>query len=104
MLSAIKLMANVFWDRKKALMVEITQQGTIITSEEYYKTLKKLCRAIQNKRCGMLTSSVAFLHDNARPHTAACTRELLEHFNWELFDYPLLALISLPVTIICLPT
>jgi hypothetical protein len=26
------------------------------------------------------------LHDNARPHTAACTPVLLEHFNWELFD------------------
>jgi transposase len=28
-----------------------------------------------------------FLHDNARPHTAACIRALLEHFNWELFDH-----------------
>jgi transposase len=27
-------------------------------------------------------------HDNARPHTAACTRALLEHCNWELFDHP----------------
>jgi hypothetical protein len=38
----------------------------------------------------MLTSSVlvTLLHDNARPHTAAHTRVLLEHFNWELFDHP----------------
>jgi transposase len=30
------------------------------------------------------------LNDNVRPHmgTAALTRALLEHFNWELFDYP----------------
>jgi transposase len=28
------------------------------------------------------------LRDKARPHTAACTRALLEHFNWELFDHP----------------
>jgi histone-lysine N-methyltransferase SETMAR len=27
------------------------------------------------------------LHDNARPHTAARTRALLGHFNWELFDH-----------------
>jgi transposase len=27
------------------------------------------------------------LHDNARPHIAARTRALLEHFNWELFDH-----------------
>jgi hypothetical protein len=28
------------------------------------------------------------LYDNAHPHTAACTRALLGHFNWELFDQP----------------
>jgi hypothetical protein len=36
----------------------------------------------------MLISGVLLLHDNAHPHTAACTRALLEHFNWELFDQP----------------
>jgi hypothetical protein len=38
----------------------------------------------------MLTSSVlvVLLHDNARPHTAALTQALPEHFNWELFDHP----------------
>jgi transposase len=36
----------------------------------------------------MLTYGVVLLHDNARPHTAASTRALLEHFNWELFDHP----------------
>jgi hypothetical protein len=50
-------------------------------------TIKKLHRAIQNKRHGMLTYSVMLLHDNAHPHTAAHT-PLLEHFNQELFDHP----------------
>jgi histone-lysine N-methyltransferase SETMAR len=36
----------------------------------------------------MLMSDVVFLHDNARPHTVAGSRALLEHFNWELFDHP----------------
>jgi transposase len=33
---------------------------------------------------------IVLLHDNALPHTstAACAQELLEHFNWELFDHP----------------
>jgi hypothetical protein len=35
----------------------------------------------------MLTSGVVLLHDNARTHTAARTRALLNHFNWELFDH-----------------
>jgi hypothetical protein len=35
----------------------------------------------------MPASSVVLLHDNVCPYTAACTRALLEHFNWELFDH-----------------
>jgi transposase len=27
-------------------------------------------------------------HDDALPHVVACTRALLEHFNWALFDHP----------------
>jgi histone-lysine N-methyltransferase SETMAR len=36
----------------------------------------------------MLTSGVVLPHDNVRPHTAACTHTLLDHFNYELFDDP----------------
>jgi histone-lysine N-methyltransferase SETMAR len=87
-LSAIKLMATVFWDRKGVLLVEFMQQGTTITSEVHCKTLRKLCRAIQNKRCGMLTSGVMLIHDNSQQRTTARTSALLEHFNWELTDHP----------------
>jgi hypothetical protein len=31
---------------------------------------------------------VLLLHHNAHLLTAAHTQALLEHFNWELFDYP----------------
>jgi histone-lysine N-methyltransferase SETMAR len=88
MLSAKKLMAAVFWDRKGVMMGEFMQQGTTITSEVYCETLEKLHRAIQNKRHGILTSGVVLLHDNAHLHTAARTRALLKHFNWELFYHP----------------
>jgi hypothetical protein len=36
----------------------------------------------------MLTTCVVFLHDNARPHTAACRNALIRLFNWEIFDHP----------------
>ena len=32
--------------------------------------------------------SIVILHDNARPHTAAATRDLLHQFGWEIFDHP----------------
>jgi hypothetical protein len=87
-LSARKLMATVFCDRKGVLMVEFMQQRTT-TSDVNCETLKKCVGpAIQRKRSGMLTYGIVLLHDNARPHTAARTRALLENFNCELFDYP----------------
>jgi hypothetical protein len=42
-LSARKLMAAVFWDRKGVLMVEFMQQETTVTSEVYCKNTKKKC-------------------------------------------------------------
>jgi histone-lysine N-methyltransferase SETMAR len=83
-------MASIFWDMKGMLMVKFMKQGTTITSEVYCETLKKVRRAIQNKRCGMLTSGVlvVLLHDCACPHTATRTGALLEPFNWQLFDHP----------------
>jgi len=81
-------MATVFWDRKGVLLIEFVETGTTITSETYCETLKKLQRAIENKRRGMLTLGVVLLHDNASPHTAARTQALLQKFRWDFFDHP----------------
>jgi transposase len=78
---------SCFMERKGMRMVAFMQQGTTM-SEVYCKTLEQLHRAIQSKWRGMPILGVVLLQDNARPHTAACTRALLEHFNWELFDHP----------------
>jgi hypothetical protein len=79
-MSARKLKATVFWDRKEVLMVEFMQQGTTITSQVYYETLKKLCTASQKNWHGILTSGTVLLHDNAHLHTAACTLAVFEVF------------------------
>jgi hypothetical protein len=78
--SARKLMAFVFWYRN--LCNNHNNVRSVLPNT------KKLRRAIQNNRRGMLTFGVVLLHDNARPHTAVRTWALLVHFNWELFDYP----------------
>ena len=59
-----------------------------INADAYCETVRKLRRAIQNKRRGMLSSGIVLLHDNARPHTAARTAQLLQQFHWEVFDHP----------------
>jgi hypothetical protein len=49
MLSARKLMASVFWDRKGVLMVEFIKQGTTITSEVYCEMLKNCVGLFRTK-------------------------------------------------------
>jgi transposase len=80
-------MTTVFWDRK-GVLTEFMQHGTTMSEVYCEEEKKKLHRAIQNKRCRMLTYSAVLLHDNVHLHTAAQTLALLEHFNWELFDHP----------------
>ncbi|XP_046659139.1 histone-lysine N-methyltransferase SETMAR-like [Homalodisca vitripennis] len=62
--------------------------GTTINAEGYCGTLQRLRRAIQDKRRGMLTSGVVLIHDNARPHSAALTKRLLDGFKWDVFNHP----------------
>lgn len=85
-LSAGKVMATVFWDRKGVLLVDFMPTGTTINSERYCETLKKLRRAIQNRRRGRLTKGVRLHHDNARPHVSRNTKALIEQFGWEIVE------------------
>jgi len=84
-----KTMVTVFWDSEGVLLTEFMEPGTTKNAAVHCETLRKLRRAIQNKRQGMLTKGVALLHDSARPHhTAACTKTLIEEFNWDILDHP----------------
>ncbi|GFT07704.1 histone-lysine N-methyltransferase SETMAR [Trichonephila clavipes] len=87
-LSVRKVMCTVFWDKKGILFIDFLPHGETVNADRYCETLRKLRRAIQNKRHGMLTASIMILHDNAHPHTAQRTAVLME-FGWELFYHPL---------------
>ncbi|GFY17488.1 uncharacterized protein TNCV_3518431 [Trichonephila clavipes] len=68
MLSVRKVMYTVFGDRKGILLVDFHPRGETVNVDHYCESLRKLRRAIQNKRRGMLNAGVVL--DNARPHTA----------------------------------
>jgi hypothetical protein len=81
-------MCTVFWDRKGVLLVEFLPQDSTIIAGVYCDTLKKLRRAILKKRRCMFTRGVVMLHDNARPHIAAATQDLIATFSREQFNHP----------------
>ncbi len=87
-LSPKKVMACVFWDRRGVLLTEFIPYGQTVNKDVYCEQLKKLRRSIQNRRRGLLTRGVIFLQDNARPHTANQTKELLQSFQWDVLEHP----------------
>ena len=81
-------MATVFWDRKGVLLIDFMPAGTTINSDRYGESLKKLRRAIQNRRRGKLSNGVRLHHDNARPHVSRQTTDLLAQFGWTVVPHP----------------
>jgi hypothetical protein len=70
-------------------LIEYLPQEETIKAARYCETLKKLRRAIQNKRKGLLTRGVCLLQDNARPHTAHVVKQFLGLFGWDILNHSL---------------
>jgi hypothetical protein len=75
-LSARELIEILHWDRIKVFMFKFM-----------HETLKTAYGNSQQEAWNA-NIHVVLLHDNSFPNSAARTRKLQEHFNWELFDYP----------------
>jgi histone-lysine N-methyltransferase SETMAR len=87
-----KITCTVFSDRKRVLLVEFLPQGSTFNAGVYCDTLKKLRRAIQKKRRGVLSRGILMLRNNARPHSAAAAQDFIAAFGWEQFDHAPLSL------------
>jgi hypothetical protein len=72
-------MLTVFWDHEGILLTAFQPQGQTVNAESYCNILRKLRKAIQRKRPGLLAKGLLFLHENASPHTANKTTETLRN-------------------------
>jgi transposase len=86
--SSGKMMATVFWDMHGVLLLHISPPNATVNSAAHQSTLKKLKRAVQRKRSEMSDKRLLLLYDNARPHTAYATANLLERRGWEILEHP----------------
>ena len=69
-------MCTVFWDIKR-----VVPMGHLVSRLHnqlgcLLQNVKKLRRTMQNRRRGMLTRSIVFIHDNGRAHTASGMQHL----------------------------
>ena len=65
------------------------EKGVTVTSVNYCNMLRNEVRpAIRSKRRGRLTEDVLLLHDNACPHMAHLTINIIQQLNWEVLEHP----------------
>ncbi|GFX86962.1 hypothetical protein TNCV_1530511 [Trichonephila clavipes] len=79
-LRKISSQPGLSYGRVQCIFFEVlrySKRGQTINEDRYCVTLTRLREAIRLKRPGMLREGVIFLHDNARPHIAQVTQELL---------------------------
>ena len=58
--SASKVMATVFWDAKRIILIDYKPAGTSVTGEYYANVIKQLRVAIKEKQRGKLAAGVLF--------------------------------------------
>jgi len=87
-LSAGKEMATVFWDFKGVFLVDFLNDRRTVNAAYYCDLLEKVWAAYRSKRRGFPIRDVLLLH-NARPHSAALTKEKLPQMYWTALKHPL---------------
>ena len=79
-------MLSVWWNSRGLIHFEVLHSRPIVTSDVYVQQLELLDQALKNQ--GVNASTVRYLQDYARSHTAKKTQEKLEELNWECLPQP----------------
>jgi len=82
-------MLTVFWDAEVVVFCVYLEEQLTINSQYYSDILlNKVKPAMREKRRGSQRRSVILHQDNARPHTAQLTREIINKMGWEVLPHP----------------
>ena len=87
-LYAGKVMATVFWDHQGVILVDLKVKSTILNSEAYIVTLRKLKTRLNRCIPNINMANILLQHDNARLHTSLRTREKITCHWWTTLPHP----------------
>jgi len=86
--SAGKVLASIFWDQDRILLIDYLPKGQTINVEYYLSLLVQLKDILKEKRRGKVTKGVLFLHDNAPADWAIATQKKLAYLDFQCHDHP----------------
>lgn len=85
-------MLCIGWDMKVLLYYELLAPGQTVNSARYAQQLNRLRDEldllVKIPFIGHGIRTVLLLHDNARPHIAAATKETIFNLGWEVLLHP----------------
>lgn len=82
-----KILGTFFLDMRGIIFVDFLPHGHTITGQYYAGMIRNLREQIKEKRRGMLTKGVLFLHDNARVHTCGLSMATINDCGFELIQH-----------------
>jgi histone-lysine N-methyltransferase SETMAR len=74
----------VFWNSQGVLLAHFQKLGENVNYSWYCEVHLKILDAIRRKLPGQLTRGIMLHHDNARPHTARATQDIIQELQWQL--------------------
>lgn len=84
-----KVMLCVWWTTAGIVHYEFLESGKTITKEVYSAQLQRVAEQLTKKQPALVNrKGVLFHQDNARPHTAKMTLEVISALGWELLPHP----------------
>jgi histone-lysine N-methyltransferase SETMAR len=87
--SASKVMLTLSWDFKGPILNYFQHNGQTRSSARYCAMLQEeLKPTTRSKRRGFMTNGVVLHHNNAQPHTAAATVEMIRKLKFDLISHP----------------
>jgi len=85
--SAGKFLASIFWYQVGIFLIDYLPKGQTINAEYYLSLLVQFKNILKEKRRGMVTKVVLFLHNNAPAHRALATQKKLAYLGFQSLDH-----------------
>ena len=79
--------AHRFLDMQGPIMISFLEKGSTVNSANYCKLLRQVKKDIKNKHRDHQSEGFILHHENARPHTAAQTLQIINKLGWKLLPH-----------------